>query len=116
MALNDPTPTTYAQAERVLNEGRNRESRKIGNNTWLERRGKNIAVRLHHTDVVTWSPNGTVTFRTGGWDSTTTRERLNRYAPGGIGFAIRRGRMVVIDTHTWDERPMPAELTVSMTR
>lgn len=88
------TPTDYDSAARVLAGGRSKDSRKIANNTWLERRGDHeIAVRLHGTDVVTFHDDGSVTFRTGGWNTSTTRARLNAYAPAGAQFFTRKGRM-----------------------
>lgn len=59
-----------------------RPSRKIDNNTYLVRGndGK-ISVRLHQTDIVTYSPDGTATFDTGGWPTKTTRARMDRWIP-----------------------------------
>jgi len=86
-----PTPTNYADAAKILDAGRTSE-RKIANNTYLHRvHGGMIAVRLHDTDIVTWDVNGPITFYTGGWNTSTTRERLNRYAPPGVGFYQRDG-------------------------
>jgi hypothetical protein len=68
----------YAQAEKLLS---GRDRRKLENNTYLERRGLDFAVRLHSTDVVTIHPDGTYTLRTGGWKTVTTKDRINRYSP-----------------------------------
>lgn len=69
---------TYTSAEATLG---NRASRKLANNTYLERRDDDsIAIRLHATDVVTFQP-GTVTLNSGGWRTVTTKERLNRVLP-----------------------------------
>lgn len=54
-----------------------RESRKLANNTYLERRGDAIAVRLHFTDVITFNPDGSVTLNSGGWRTVTTKDRMN---------------------------------------
>jgi len=61
----------------------NRPSKKIDNNTYLVR-GQNgaISVRLHQTDIVTYTPDGTATFNTGGWPTKTTRTRMDRWIPG----------------------------------
>lgn len=69
----------YTEADALLT-GRNREKRKLANNTYLERRGAAIAVRLHQTDIVTFSPNGVVTLTSGGWGTATTKERINQFA------------------------------------
>lgn len=64
---------------------RSRESRKIANNTYLVRRDpETIAVKLHATDVVTYHSDGTVTLRSGGYETVTTKDRLNHFGPDGI--------------------------------
>ena len=53
--------------------------RKIAHNTHLMRRDTGaIAVRYHHTDVVTFYSDGRTVLDTGGWDTNTTRERIRR--------------------------------------
>ncbi len=62
--------------------GRNRDSRKLGNNTYLIRKANgDIAVRLHNTDVVTYHPNHDITFDSGGYRTMTTKARINEFAP-----------------------------------
>ena len=63
---------------------KNRDSRKLANNTYLVRRGGKIAVQLHATDVVTFHPDGAFTLTTGGYDTMTTRDRLNNYSPAQV--------------------------------
>ncbi len=53
-----------------------RAARKIANNTYLVRRGDVIAIRLHSTDVVTMRPDGSTTLNSGGWATSTTKDRL----------------------------------------
>lgn len=77
---------SFADAEDALN-GRN--SKKIGNNTYLKRRGDKIAVQLHNTDVVTFTQNGEYILDTGGYFSNTTKDRLNRYTPSYIDIYQR---------------------------
>ena len=51
--------------------------RKVAHNTFLMRRDAGaIAVRYHHTDVVTFYSDGRTVLDTGGWDTNTTRERI----------------------------------------
>lgn len=66
---------TYHEADRQL-QGRCYQSRKLQRNTYLQRRYDNIAVRLHHTDILSFRPDGSWQARTGGWDTITTRDRL----------------------------------------
>ncbi len=38
-------------------------------------------VRLHDTDILTFHPDGSISVYTGGFNTITTRERLNRFLP-----------------------------------
>ena len=59
-----------------------RESRKIGNNTYLQRREDgSIAVRLHETDILTFHADGRTVYNSGGWRTVTTKARMNEYGP-----------------------------------
>jgi len=69
---------TFKEAETKLG---NRVSRKLENNTYLQRREKGIAVLLHETDVVTYLPDGSCVLNSGGWKTVTTKDRMNSYAP-----------------------------------
>lgn len=70
------------------------ESRKIDNNTYAERRGaEKIAVRLHATDIVTFSRAGLVTLSTGGWFTVTTKDRINKF--GNVRIHSDKGRWIV---------------------
>jgi hypothetical protein len=82
-------------------QGRCQQRRKVQNNTYLERRDDDIAVRLHDTDVVVWHPDGSVTLDTGGWYTVTTKDRMNGYCPARVWS--NRGRWMV----TWGGRDVP---------
>lgn len=104
--------TTYADLDAKLT-GRCSQSRKIANNTYAERRGDDIAIRLHATDVVTLHRDGTMTLNTGGWYTVTTKERINRYLPGGVHLSSIKGRWFITysgygyhdDDFTWHYTP-----------
>lgn len=71
----------HTQAILKLNK---RDRRKLGNNTYLERRvNGDIAVKLHGTDVLTFKPDGSVVYNTGGWHTVTTKDRMNSYGADG---------------------------------
>lgn len=54
-------------------------------NTYLERiNADTIGVRLHDTFVVKIHRNGTFTLNTGGWQTKTTRMRINQYSSAYI--------------------------------
>lgn len=58
-----------------------RKSKKLANNTYLQKRGGNIAVMLHSTDIIIFHPDGKIVFNTGGWRTATTKDRINRFSP-----------------------------------
>lgn len=84
----------YGTAVEFISKGRNKESRRYANNTYLERRAENaIALRLHSTDVVTFYADDTVMLNSGGWLTVTTKDRLNYVL--GIRVYSDRGRWFV---------------------
>lgn len=84
MTLNDPRqPKTWEDADTLLGD---RDSMKIGNNTWLHRSyvgdSEDILVRLHSTYIIRyWGPNSSnpkhVTLHSGGYRTVTTKQRMN---------------------------------------
>lgn len=80
----------YARLDLQL-QGRNKSSRKLDNNTYAERRGEDIAIRLHQTDILTYKKDGTIVANSGGWKTTTTKDRLNNYLPSGWSVSQRKG-------------------------
>lgn len=62
-----------------------RDSRKLCNNTYLERCvNGDIAVKLHGTDVLTFKPDNSTVYNSGGWRTVTTKSRMNGYGPDGF--------------------------------
>jgi hypothetical protein len=82
-------PTTYTEALDTL---AGRDSRRIANNTTLVDLGDGaIGLRLHSTAVVTFRPDGSLVLNTGGWHTTTTKDRLNRVLrASGYGIFAKR--------------------------
>jgi hypothetical protein len=76
---------TYQDCEKLYATARNKESGKpIANNTRLLKDGTDYLIRLHQTDIVRITPLNIYTANTGGWQTVTTKERLNRYLPISI--------------------------------
>lgn len=109
---------TYTEAASQLihkTSGNAMTSRKVANNTYLIRRSADdIAVRLHTTDVVTYHSDGTITLDTGGWQSYTTKERLNRFTPfsvgaiAGVWYVTRRNPQYMSDqSQPWSAWTVP---------
>ena len=84
----------YQEAAAQLT-GRNSQRRKVGNNTYLERRGEDIALRLHNTDIITFHPNGDTTLDTGGWTTVTTKARMNEFMPAGWYISQSKGQWYI---------------------
>jgi len=73
---------THAEATQLVLGKNNRMERKVGNNTRARiKPDGSVAFQLHSTDVVTIHDDDSATLRTGGWNSSTTKERINRYSP-----------------------------------
>lgn len=78
--------------------GRNFESKKVGNNTYAIRRDQNsIAIRLHNTDILTFSANGSIKLNTGGWETVTTKSRMNEFLPEGYSV-FQKSHVWYVDT------------------
>jgi hypothetical protein len=73
---------THAEMIKIVRGKRNANRRKVGNNTYAEiLYDDTVAIRLHNTDVVKINPNGTYTLNSGGWQTVTTKDRINQYSP-----------------------------------
>jgi hypothetical protein len=92
---------TYQEAEAFLADGPAsqllaRTSRKVANNTYVERLAEDIiVVRLHDTAIVSYFPDGSIMLRAGGWYTQTTAERINGHTPQDLRLNSDRGRWVV---------------------
>lgn len=57
-------------------------------------------IRLHDTDIMTFLPDGRIELNTGGFNTKTTRERMNSFLPRGFNVFTQKG---VIHARTpWD--------------
>lgn len=85
----------YSEASAKLG---NRDRRKLANNTYLEKReGGAVALRYHSTDVVTFHRDGRTVLTSGGWFTSTTKERIGYAVPvhqqRGQWFVTVRGKV-----------------------
>ncbi len=67
-------------------------SRFVARNTveWFESDGTRH-IRLHDTDILTFHPGGSISIYTGGFNTHTTRDRLNRFLPDDYHVWTSRG-------------------------
>jgi hypothetical protein len=81
-------PSSYSEAVKMLGD---RPERTIGNNTQLRRQSDgSIALTLHWTDVCRYWSNGDIGLRANGYQTTTTKDRINKALAG-------RGRVYAQD-------------------
>ena len=71
----------YKEAVNLI---KNRSSKKLANNTHLLKDGVNFVIRLHETNIVTITPKNHYILNNGGWQTMTTKDRMNRYLPCNI--------------------------------
>ena len=76
---------THAEATKMVLGKTNRSQRKVGNNTYayIQHDGS-VAIELHGTKVVTIYPNGLYKLNSGGYRTSTTKDRINKYSPVSV--------------------------------
>lgn len=72
---------SHADAAAFLGD---RESRKLGHNTYVERRQGHLVIRYHRTDIIRYWPSGMVVLDCDGWQTSTTKWRLNECSPFSV--------------------------------
>jgi hypothetical protein len=73
---------THYEAVQMVRGKTNRDSRKVGNNTYAEILvDGSVGIMLHSTYVVKIHSDNSATLNTGGWYSSTTKDRMNKYSP-----------------------------------
>lgn len=75
------TVYTHSQADAILGS---HTQRRIKGNTWLVRKGDDIALRFHSTDIITIHRDGTYTLDCAWNRSTTTKSRLCEFSPARV--------------------------------
>lgn len=89
MRLRDLRVTSFDDAADQLG-GRDRIT--LCSNTRLICRGEHlIVVEYHETDIVQHLSNGEVYLNSGGWRTSTTKQRMNRCLPEGFYVYQKRG-------------------------
>lgn len=83
---------THAEAVQMVRGKTNRDRRKVGNNTYAEiLHDGSVGITLHSTCVVRIYEDGTYRLSNGGWQTPTTKDRINQYSP----YKVRQRN------HTW---------------
>ena len=73
---------THSDAVKMVRGKTNKDTRKVGNNTYAEiLPDGSVGIMLHSTYVVTIHPDNSATLNSGGWQTVTTKDRINQYSP-----------------------------------
>lgn len=73
---------THSEAIKMVRGKTNRDTRKVGNNTYAEiLHDGSVGILLHSTYVVKIHEDNTYTLNSGGWQTLTTKDRINQYSP-----------------------------------
>lgn len=67
----------FQEAKEALN---GRKHKKLANNTYARLEDDKVIIKLHDTDIITYTPRKVI-LNTGGWFTVTTKERLNSFSP-----------------------------------
>lgn len=72
----------YFKAKNLAQSGRKgTNTKRLENNTYAIDRTNEVGIRLHRTDVVRFFQDGSIVLNSGGWNTVTTKDRMNRYSP-----------------------------------
>ena len=85
---------THLEAIKMVHGKTKKNSRKVGNNTYAEILEDNsVGIMLHDTYVVKIHPDNSATLNSDGWQTSTTKDRINKYSP--VRVCQRRGEWYV---------------------
>jgi hypothetical protein len=84
---------SWFAADTFLRGGKFKDYRPVGCNTYLARiDDESIALVYHSTAIVVYHVDGSCTIRNGGWETVTTRQRLNEFSPARVHSTYDRKR------------------------
>lgn len=75
----------HSEAVRLVRGKSGRSVRKVSNNTWAEIiPNGDVVITLHRTQIVTIHADNTYTLNSGGWRTSTTKNRINNFSPAQL--------------------------------
>jgi len=78
---------TCAEWQRFIASGRNKHDRPCANNTKaMLCANDGVGIKLHNTVILLFFRDDSVVLDSGGWQTVTTKERMNRYLPSGYSI------------------------------
>lgn len=70
----------------------NKSERKVGHNTIIHKNyDGDIAIKYHNTDIVTINRLDNLKLNNGGWETSTTKGRLNQLVPPNVSIYSEKG-------------------------
>lgn len=78
-----------AKDKKIMHRSSSREGKKM--NTWLERHEDHIGVHFVESEIMRYYPDGTIVLDTHGWQTHTTKKRMNDYLPWEWGVSQNKG-------------------------
>lgn len=102
-------------ADAARSQGKVAVSKRVANNTYAERYDGNgtfeepdaVGIRLHNTTVVKYTKTGELVLNSGGWQTVTTKDRINGFTPSDIKVFSVKGEWRVKYQHGWDGPTVP---------
>lgn len=74
----------YTGMTALLKTSRDGIRKPLSHNCDVVSRGHNIAIRLHRTDIITYTPDGLCILKANGWSTPTTKRYMEGYAPCSV--------------------------------
>jgi len=88
---------SYDNLYDFIRKGKSKAERKVENNTTARFDHDNIIVRLHDTDIAELFPDKTIILSSGGYQTMTTKDRLNKIIPEGFNLYQQFGLWFLSD-------------------
>ena len=102
---------THFEAVKMVRGKTNRDTRKVGNNTYAEiLPDGSVGIALHGTTVVRIHPDNSATLNTGGWYASTTKDRINQYSP--VRVYQRKGQWYLESGDEYEDRVVVADMNL----
>jgi hypothetical protein len=95
LKLHTPTEATYEGWMAFLDG----KDRKIGHNTYASVMPDAVAIRYHGTVIVKFYNEGTIVLNSGGWQTSTTKNRMNMLLPRRYGISQKDFVWRLMDHH-----------------
>ena len=102
---------THSDAVKMVRGKTNRDTRKVGNNTYAEILvDGSVGIVLHGTTVVKIHPDNSATLNSGGWHTSTTKDRMNKYSP--VQVRQRKGRWYLNGDTPYEDGVVVADMNL----